>query len=263
MRRVGALLHQIGYGLLSSYQDYRAMYTWRSWLFGWMARLLCQVLFFSMVGQAIGSAAAQDYMALGNAVILGPLGALGVVSSSVGERRGGTLQFLLLSRNGPFPVMMSRGLYWAADGIVTSCVALVLLRWMLGVEVRPVMLPVCFLLQILITLSGYCMALSLAGISLRWPESRMYLTAGATIVWMTFAGVNTAPPRTGAGDAIASVLPVTHGLRAMRAVVAGDAVPLTAVVAECGVLLLWGTVSWLALTGSLRHQIRVGTLDLR
>ncbi|MFE4540306.1 hypothetical protein ACFRKB_35445 [Streptomyces scopuliridis] len=262
MRDVTALLHQIGYGLLSGYQDYRALYTWRSWLFGWMARLLCQVLFFSMVGQAIGSDGAQRYMALGNAVILGPLGALGVVSSSVGERRGGTLQFLLLSRNGPFPVLMSRGLYWAADAIVASCFALVVLRWLVGVEIGPLVLPVCFLLQALITLSGYSLALALAGVSLRWPECRMYLTAGTTILLMTLAGVNTEPPQ-GSFGAVASVLPATHGLRAMRSAVAGDGVPLTAVLAECGVLLLWGAIGWLTLTGSLRHQVRAGTLTLR
>ncbi|GHC72753.1 ABC transporter permease [Streptomyces flavofungini] len=263
MRNAGALFHQIGYGLLSSYQDYRALYTWRSWLFGWMVRLLCQVLFFSMVGKAIGSDGAQHYMALGNAVILGPLGALGVVSSSVAERRGGTLQFLLLSRNGPFPVLLSRGLYWAADGVVTSCFALVVLRWLVGVEISPPILPVCFLLQILITLSGYSLALALAGVSLRWPESRMYLTAGATILLMTIAGVNTAPPSGGIGGAVASVLPATHGLRAIRSAVAGGGVPPTAVLAECGVLLLWGAVSWLTLTGSLRYQVRAGALNLR
>ncbi|MGW6605337.1 hypothetical protein [Streptomyces sp. NPDC055036] len=263
MRDAKALLHQIGYGLLCGYQDYRALYTWRSWLFGWMARLLCQVLFFSMVGQAIGSDGAQRYMALGNAVILGPLGALGVVSSSVGERRGGTLQFLLLSRNGPFPALMSRGLYWAVDGIVASCFALVVLRRLVGVEIGPLVLPVCFLLQVLITLSGYSLALALAGVSLRWPECRMYLTAGTTILLMTLAGVNTEPPHGGFGGAVVSVLPATHGLRAMRSAVAGDGVPLTAVLAECGVLLLWGAISWLTLTGSLRHQVRAGALTLR
>ncbi|MEH0450063.1 ABC transporter permease [Streptomyces sp. B21-102] len=263
MRDAKALLHQVGYGLLSSYQDYRALYTWRSWLFGWMARLLCQVLFFSMVGHAIGSDGAQRYMALGNAIVLGPLGALGVVSSSVGERRGGTLQFLLLSRNGPLLVLMSRGLYWAADGIVTSCFALVMLRWLAGVEISPLVLPVCFLLQALITLSSYSLALALAGVSLRWPECRMYLTAGTTILLMTFAGVNSEPPHEGLGGAVASVLPATHGLRAVRSAVAGDGVPLPAVLAECGVLFLWGAVSWLALTASLRYQVRAGALTLR
>ncbi|WP_371675979.1 ABC transporter permease [Streptomyces sp. NBC_01276] len=263
MRKAEALIRQIGYGLLSSYQDYRALYTWRSWLFGWLARLLCQVLFFSMVGWAIGSADTQRYMALGNAVVLGPLGAFGVVSSSVGERRGGTLQFLLLSRNGPFPVLLARGLYWAADGIVTSCIALFVLRWLADVEVSPPVLLVCFLLQVLITLSGYSLALALAGISLRWPESRMYLTAGTTILLMTLAGVNTPLPRGGVVGAIASVVPAAHGLQAIRALVAHGTVPAGEVFAEFAVLLLWGAVGYLALTGSLRHQVRTGTLNLR
>ncbi|KUJ69266.1 hypothetical protein ACZ90_13060 [Streptomyces albus subsp. albus] len=256
-----ALAHQVGYGMLGGYQDYRALHTWRSWLFGWLVRLLCQVLFFSMVGQAIGSDDAQRYMALGNAVILGPIGAFGVVSSSVGERRGGTLQFLLLSRNGPFPALLSRGLYWAADAIVTSCAALVFVRLLVDVPL-PVP-PVCLLLQVLVSLSGYSLALALAGVSLRWPESRMYLTSGAGLLLMTLAGVNTPPPHSGVAGAVASVLPATHGLHAMRTAAAGGGVPLTAVLAECGVLLLWGAVGWLALTGSLRYQVRAGTLNLR
>ncbi len=262
MRKAEALIRQIGYGLLSSYQDYRALYTWRSWLFGWLARLLCQVLFFSMVGWAIGSAATQRYMALGNAVVLGP-SAPSEWSPPVSANAWRHLAVSPAQPQRTVPRAAGARLYWVADGIVTSCIALFVLRWLADVEVSPPMLLVCFLLQVLITLSGYSLALALAGISLRWPESRMYLTAGTTILLMTLAGVNTPLPRGGVVGAIAAVMPAAHGLQAIRALVAHGTVPAGEVFAEFAVLLLWGAVGYLALTGSLRHQVRTGTLNLR
>ncbi|MFI6447999.1 hypothetical protein [Kitasatospora sp. NPDC050543] len=260
--RPTVLLRQAGYGLLSSYQDYRAQHTWWSWLFGWLVRLVCQVLFFSMVGRLVGSPELQRSIAVGNAVLLGPLCALGVVSSSVGERRGGTLPFLLLSIGGPFPALAARGLYWAVDGALTSCIALFALPALVGLSLSPAAACWCAALIVLTALSGYALALGLAGVSLRWPESRMYLTAGTTILLMALTGVNAPSPETGAAGTLAGLLPATHGLGAVRAVIATGNLPAGQVLGECLVLVGWGAVGVLALTTSLRHQVRTGSLDL-
>ncbi|MFE6050013.1 ABC transporter permease [Kitasatospora sp. NPDC056446] len=251
-----------GYGALAGYQDYRAMFTWRSWLGGWLIRMLCQVLFFANLGQLLGSPDAQGYLALGNAVALGPIGALGVVSSTVGERRSGTLQFLLISRTPPFLALASRGLHWVADGLLTSTIALLTVHLLLPVPLPWSALPAVLCLNALMTLGCYCVALCLSGISLRVPESRMYLTAGTTITLMLVSGVSTPVPRNGPPAVLAQLLPVTHGLDAVRQLVCGGALPARLVLDEALVAAGWAAAGFLVLTHGLRHTVRSGTLTL-
>lgn len=35
--------------------DFRATYTWYSWTFGWLGRMLCQVTFFALIGSFLDS----------------------------------------------------------------------------------------------------------------------------------------------------------------------------------------------------------------
>ncbi|MFE9561170.1 ABC transporter permease [Streptomyces sp. NPDC006487] len=253
----------MGYGALASYQDYRAMFGWRSWLGGWLVRLLCQVLFFASLGQLLGSPGSQGYLALGNAVVLGPLGALGVVSSTVGERRSGTLQFLLLSRTPPFLALASRGLHWVADGLITSTIALLVMNLLLPVHLHWAALPAIIGVTALMTLGTYSVALCLSGISLRMPESRMYLTVGTTIVLMLVGGVSTPVPQNGLPAVLAQLLPVSHGLEAVRQLAQGGALPLPLVLGELLVAAGWAAAGFLVLTQGLRHTVRSGTLTLR
>ncbi|MGW3957408.1 hypothetical protein ACWEKM_42500 [Streptomyces sp. NPDC004752] len=252
--RFALFLTRLSFGVISSFQDYRAMFTWRSWLFGWMLRLVSQVLFFASLGRLVGSASTEQAIALGNAMALGPLGVLGVVSSSVGERRGNTLQFIVISSTSPFLVIASRGLYWVADGFLTSCVVLTLLPWIVGLELPWAALPLVFAVQALITLSGYALALTLAGVSLHWPESRMYLTGGTTIAVLLLGGINVARPTHGLAGALATVVPGAHGLVAVREVFAGHGMPLGPVLAELAVLLGWGAVGRAGMAVALRRS---------
>ncbi|MGV4988113.1 hypothetical protein ACVB8X_28705 [Streptomyces sp. NRAIS4] len=261
--RLRAAGRQVAYGALASYQDYRAMFTLRTWLFGWTVRLICQVLFFAGLGRLVGSPSAEAYLAFGNAAVLGPLGALGVVSSTVGERVSGTLQFLLLSRGSTVLVLASRGLHWMADGLLTSTIALCVVSPLLAVPLRWAALPVILAVLCLSTVSCYCLALCMTSISVRRPGCRMYLTAGTTIVLILLAGVTTAVPGSGAAGLLARILPLTHGLSAARTLAAGGPLDLGAVGGEAAVATGWGLLAWLLLTRALRHTVRTGSLSLR
>ncbi|MGW6412503.1 ABC transporter permease [Streptomyces vinaceus] len=262
-RSAGAVLQLVGYGALAAYQDYRAMFTWRSWLGGWVVRLLCQVLFFANLGQLLGSPGQQSYLALGNAVVLGPLGALGVVTSTVGELRSGTLQFLLISRTPPFLALASRGLHWVTDGFLTSTVALLTVHLLLPVPLHWAAVPAILGVNLLMTLSVYCLALCLSGAALRKPESRMYLTVATTITLLLVAGVNTPVPRSGVLAGVAAVLPVSHGLAAVRQLALDGTLPTALVLQEALVLAGWAAAGFLLLTHGLRHTVRSGALSLR
>lgn len=259
---VPAPLRGLGYGVVAAYADYRAMFTWRSWLFGWLLRLLCQVMFFATLGRLVGSPGTDGFLAVGNAAVLASFGTLGVVSSTVAERRGGTLQFLLLSRADPYLVMASRGLYWVADGMITAMVALCALPLLTARQVHYPGLPVVFAIELLMAASTYQLALALCGVSLRWPESRTYLTAGVTIVILALCGVNFPTPADGFAHAVAQVLPVSHAMPALRAAVDGAPVPMAPLAGELLVAAGWGLLGYLSLTWSLRHSVRAGTLAL-
>lgn len=257
--RLSSTVRLLALGVVSSATDHRRMFTWRSWTFGWLARLLAQVIFFSLLGRLLQDAALERYAAVGNALVLAPLAALGVVSSLSMERRTGTLQFLLLGRAGPFPVLASRGLYWPADGLLTSTAALLLVPPLLGIS-----LPLDRLWRLvpgalLIAASAYALGLALAGVSIRWPESRTYLTAMTSIGLLVLTGVNTQAPESGPAGVLAHLLPVTNGLAGQRAVLAGEPA-LADFRGEALVALGWLAVAYLVLVVSIRSSVRAGRL---
>ncbi|MEV6823593.1 hypothetical protein [Amycolatopsis sp. NPDC051102] len=259
-----SLFQVLWLGLLSSFEDYRRLFTWKSWLLGWLLRLVAQVLFFAMLGRLTGTVADERYAAVGNALVLAPLGCLGVVASTSLERRLGTLQLLLLSPTDPLVVLLSRGLYWVFDGLLTSLVTLGVVSALLGLGVQHGALPLIFCGQVVLTLSTYAMAMAVSGLSIRWPEARTFLTSTLTIVLLAGTGVNTAAP---AGNPVWSVplhlIPVRNGLPAVRAAVAGtpSTVPfLTHLGLECLIGLGWLAMAHFAVVGSVRHQVRTGRL---
>jgi ABC-2 type transport system permease protein len=209
------------------------MFTWKSWLFGWVLRLVAQVAFFASMGRLLGVPGSQDYLALGNAALLGPLGALGVVSTVAAERRAGTLVLLVLSRAAALPVLAARGLYWAFDAVLTATLATALLPVIAGTAVPFAALPGIFCLEVLGTVSCYALALALTPFSMRFPETRGYLTSGVLVLLMLCSGVNTRL----AGGGPGSVLPMTHALSGIRQLAAGGAFPWPALGGE---LLVWG-----------------------
>ncbi|PRY37529.1 hypothetical protein [Umezawaea tangerina] len=250
-------------GMLSSFEDYRRMFTWRSWLLGWLSRLVAQVLFFAMLGRLVGTVADEHYAAIGNALVLAPLGTLGVVASTSLERRLGTLHLLLLSPTDPLVVIVSRGLYWVFDGILTSLVTLGLVSVILDLDVQRGNLPLVVCGQVVLACSTYAMAVAVSGLSIRWPEARTFITTALTIVLLAGTGVNSALPRNPFLHAVLHLFPVTNGLPAVRAAVDGgptSTAVLLGLGAECLVGLGWLVVAHVAVVGSIRRQVRTGRL---
>jgi ABC-2 type transport system permease protein len=185
-----------------------------------------------------------------------------VVSSSVGERRSGTLQHLLVSRANPLLVIASRGLYWVADGILTSFAVLAIMSVLIPGTVRTGALPGILAIEVLLAICTYAMSLALAGVSLRRPGSRMYLTASMTIVLLALAGVNTPPAAGGPWGFVGHLLPVRHGLEAIRQLASGRPMSFVLLADEVGVALGWAVVAYVGLSFTLRRSARSGALSV-
>lgn len=207
------------YAFLSGWQDYQTIYTWKTWLAGWLVRVVAQVSFFGLIGQLIDSQETTAFLVVGNAVLLAALGTMFSIASTSWERWQGTLPLLVACPTGSVLVFLGRSTFWIPDAIASSlgtffiCAAIfdIALPWPSVLLVIP--------LIALVALSTYCLGVFLGGLVVRNPNLRNLV---ANLTWLTMAaigGVNV--PLSFSPEPLqwlANGLPLTHGLRAIRGV---------------------------------------------
>jgi ABC-2 type transport system permease protein len=245
---------------IAAFSEYTVIYTWRSWIFAWLSRLLVQVAFFGLIGRLLGSQERTDYLVLGNAVAIVAIEAVAVILVLSGERRSGTLPLMTAAPAGHLTVYLGRGVHFVASGVVSSCVAVFMLAALFDVTLpwpRAALIP---LIILVIGVSAYGFGVLLGAAVLRFPAMQWAATNVSFAVIVAFAGVNVPvdfwPPVVAAA---AMVLPVTHGLLAIRTLIAeGDA---AAVLAEV-MLEVVVAAGWFLLAGVLFHRmVRRGRSD--
>jgi ABC-2 type transport system permease protein len=228
-----------------AFAELQAVYSLRSWALGWLLRLLFQVGFFTSIGYFVESDAVVEFLVVGNAVLLVALDATVVIMSSVNERQSGTLPLLVASPAGYVTVFLGRGVHWIATGMASASITLFLLAPAFGVPIRPAAaLPIVGVL-LAIGVAAYCYGAAIGALVLQFIESRWIALNVSYMTLMVVAGVNVPVdfwPRPVA--LVAQVLPVTHGLEAVRLVLA--AAPASAVLARAG-LELAVAAAWLTL----------------
>ncbi|MEJ2851888.1 MULTISPECIES: ABC transporter permease [unclassified Saccharothrix] len=252
--------------LVSALADFRTIYTWRTWGFAWLARIIVQVAFFAIIGRLLDSPEKTRFLLVGNAVFIAVMVSMLVCASTSWERQTGTLPLLIASPSHPFVVFAGRSAQWIVDGTVCSSVSLLVLGPLfgLGVPLSRVLTAVPVIL--LISVSAYCFGLALAGLVLRKMELRNLVGNLAGLSLMVFCGVQVPtsfwPEPV---QAVTSVLPLTHGLHAVRDLLAGAAADrvLVSVGWELCVLVGWllvaaSTFRWLAESGRADGSIEYG-----
>jgi ABC-2 type transport system permease protein len=243
VRRASETLVVLRYALLSGWQDYQAIYTWRTWLAGWFLRVVAQVSFFGLIGELLGSDAATEFLVVGNAVLLAALGTMFSIASTSWERAQGTLPLLVASPTGSVLVFLGRSTFWIPDAIASALGTLLICAAIFGIPLPwPTVLFVVPLIT-LVALSTYCFGLFLGGLVVRNPNLRNLV---ANLAWLTIAaicGVNV--PTSYSPEPIqwlASILPLTHGLKGVRGILnsssAGDVALQAGLEAAIGVAFL-------------------------
>lgn len=207
---------------VAAFAELAEIYTWRTWTFGWFARLLFQVTFFSLIGTLLGDPLQVRYLLVGNAVVLVALEATIVILTSVGERRSGTLPLLVAAPASHVTVFLGRGLHWLATGMVSSHLAFLLLATAFGVALpgwRTLLVIPCIAL---VGVAAYSYGSCLAAVVLRVMEARWVALNASYLTLMAICGVNVPTSFWPSWvQALSAVLPVTHGLQAVRGVLAG------------------------------------------
>lgn len=227
--------------------DMSVIYTWRTWLFGWLVRLLCQVFFYSLIGVLVGDPEYTVYVVLGAAVLISVAETMMATASTCWDRHQGTLGLLAASPVEPGLFFFGRSLQWPASATVTTSIALLAVPPFFGVTWSPWQVPVLVGIAALSSLSGYCMALVLGSVALVFSGARNVISTIATLYITAFCGAVVplhywpAPIRW-----VAQALPATHGLEAVRLVEGGGSAAqvLTALGSMVMAGLAWFTVAF-------------------
>lgn len=245
--------------------DLRVVYTPRSWSVAWCGRGVAQVLFFGLVGVLSGIDGRGADMALGNAVLLIAISGLLGVASTGWERSEGTLVFLIAGGGSVPAALLGRSLQHLLAGYPAAVVGagVALAVWPPG-PLAPEGVAAAAAVLLAIGVSATAMAMVLGAALLRFTTGRNLVSNVTYTLLMVLCGVNFPVERLPAPfEWLASLLPVTHGLAAIRALVI-DASFVTAARGLALELLVasgWFFAGVLVLRGSVLWARRRGTLD--
>ncbi|MFD5074809.1 ABC transporter permease [Streptomyces sp. NPDC058371] len=211
--------------------DYGTMFTWKTWLLGWFVRMLAQVLFFTTIGDLLGPGQAR-YLLIGNAVALVALHGMFATASTTWELQNGTLALLVASPSSPTLVLLGRSLFWLPDGVACGLGAILILAPVADLHLTVTSVVLLALLLVLVAVTSYCLGLFLGSLVLTAADLRNVVSNAAFTVMLIVCGPEV--PASAVGPVLGrlgDVLPLTHGLLAVREVLAGDAGAGTAALA--------------------------------
>lgn len=265
MRRVAETARVVRWAAAAGARDYASVYTWRSWVAGWYVRVLAQVVFFALIGRMLGSDDAVFYLLIGNGILLAAMSGIWALNLVTWERHTGTLPLLVASPSSAVVVYGSRGSYMIVDGTLSAIAALFVAGPLFGLPLPWPRALLVLPLTALVAFAAYAFATFWAGVVIRFRETNDIVVNASVLTLMTLAGVNV--PISSQPEPvqwIAHALPLTHGLSAIRDVLAGG--PASAVAggaaAEAAVGLGWLALALVLFDRLVSSGRSGGSLDL-
>jgi ABC-2 type transport system permease protein len=204
------------------YIDFR--YTWgpATWLGGFMVRILSETAFYGMIGLLLASPERVEYLVIGNSVFLGCATTMLAAQFSGSDRFDGTYPLLVVAPVSYIPSVVGRTAIWVVDGMAAAIIALLVVSALFGIPIDPLRAGAALPLIVLTCLSTFCLALFVGAIVALLPRLRGTISILVRMTILAICGVNVPvafwpwPVQV-----IANVLPVTHGLNAIRLMLAG------------------------------------------
>jgi ABC-2 type transport system permease protein len=264
MSRLFENLRVARFAVLSGAYDYFAIYSLRSWVFGWMVRVLSQVTFFALIGKLLKSDEQTQFLLIGNAVMIGAMGGIFGLNMTTAERANGTLSLLVASPSRPVVVFAARGLYVVADAVLSGLLGLFIIGPIFGLHFPWPRILLVVPLTTLVGLSAYCFSTFLAGVILRKREGQGLVVNTTIVALMALCGVNVPVSFFPTWlEWLASLLPITNGLEAIRDTVNGAPAATIAwnVLAELAVATGWLSLALATFGRFVGHGRRSGSLE--
>lgn len=245
-------------------QDYFSIFTWKSWLGGWYLRVLAQVVFFALIGRLLESEAQVHFLLLGNAVMIAAMEGIWALNMVRWEQGTGTVALLVASPSSPVTIFAARGIYMVGDGVLSTVGALLVAAPLFGVELPWPRVLLVVPLTLLVGMSAYSLGIFLGGVVLRKRGIHNIIVNVTNTTLMAICGVNVPLAfYPGPIEWLANVLPLTHGLQAIREVVDGD--PAATILASAGtqalVICFWLGLALFTFDRLADHGRRDGSLD--
>ncbi|KQV17506.1 MULTISPECIES: ABC transporter permease [unclassified Kitasatospora] len=183
-----------------------------------LPRALLQVVFLTMLGRAVGGADGALAAGLGAS-------AFNIVSATVikgpdvliEDRVQGTLYRLRMTEIPLAALVAARWVVYAAEGLITALLAVPVVALLTGrtdpLTDLPSTLPLYLLMAL--TASSFGLALAVVAVGRR---ADVFLTNFGSYLVLAFSGVLAALPTDGPRALAGAVLPISHGIAALRAV---------------------------------------------
>jgi ABC-2 type transport system permease protein len=244
--------------------DYRSLYTWRSWVFGWMLRVVSQVTFFAAIGHLLGSLERVQYLLIGNAVAIAVMEALMAMSFMSAERGAATLPLVVASGSSPVLVLAGRTAFLMGTATISASVALLATAPLFGIEVPWRHAWAIVVLIAAVAVAAHSLALFITGLAMKLLHFGTLLNGIVFLPMLAVCGavvpVSYLPQW---AQHLSTVLPLTHGLAGVRALFDGAS---PAVIGQAAGRELIVAACWLALAAVtfrifIRQARRTGDLD--
>jgi ABC-2 type transport system permease protein len=230
-------------GLMVGGRDFSMFWTWKTWLTGWMLRITTNVFVWVLMGRMLGSPATLHYLLVGFAATAG----VGTFAVSAGswDRFDGTYLLLVIAPGSVAPALMGRTAIWVfgwiASALLTLAIVAFAFSWTLSLEAWLAVVAIV----VVLCLSAFCLTVFLGAVAALVPRLRNMFNVVLLIVFSAFCGVSV--PITFWPtwlQIIINLLPVTHGLAAIRLV--ADCGPAGAIGRQVSFEVCTG-LGWLAL----------------
>jgi ABC-2 type transport system permease protein len=215
-------LNVLRFALIVGRQECDEVSTLQAWLVGWLPRVTAQAVFYSMIGQLLGSYERVEYLVIGSAMAVGLAGVALAVPQSTWDRSDGIYPLLVAAPMGLLLSIVGRTSVRLLSGIATSLVAFLGLPPLFGIAI-PWAGALALIPLVVLTLAGsWFVTLFVGSLANLAPDARNLMHNVATMTTMAFGGI--AVPVTFWPDwvqLLANAIPVTHGLLAIRLALAG------------------------------------------
>ncbi len=260
-------LRVLRHGLLLGREDFRVFWSsWRVWLMTHILRVTTSAAMWVLLGRLLDSQDLVHYLLVGQIVIAGPQQAGWAVAAFTWDRMFiGTYPMLVAAPMSLVPAFMGRTSIWLLNGIATSLMMLIVLVPLFGLRLSPAAVVGIPAIIALVCASSYALAFCI-GTLINWaPRLRNVAHNTASLIMAAICGV--VVPVTfwpGWVESVAKVLPVTHGLKSIRLLVAGAPVAEIAVGAalEALVGLCWLSLGIVTLDRTVNVARRTGAIDI-
>lgn len=239
-----------------SYVDHLVANPWRLSLVTTWPRAVLQCLFWVLIGKVGGSGAAYAFPgAVALSLTLSTI--IGLSDVSTLDQRWGTSSRVRMANLSITCLNAARGIPWLVDATVVYLLCVVIVGPLAGLGASTVWLLRAFPVFLLMILSSAAAGLAVAALSARLHTN---VLLGNALTWLMLAAGSlvTSVVRLPVLDTVGTVLPMTHGVAAVRALSVG-APFLPDVVQEAAVGAGWAVLAAAAFRVRAARARRTGS----